>query len=393
MSHPRTPRRRTPATSNDTNDTPVGARAGRWLAAGVPWFGAFTAIAAAMNVLALAISGPEITDTADRALMTADWSHPVTWAALMLKIGASGLAFLPVLVAGCLAYGMAGPSGLVPGLLSGMAAMGLQGGALTALAAGLIAGAATTALQRIPVPAALSDVTATALVPLLASLISAAVLIALVADGVNAVTAWLQSKLGWLEFHHTVLTGMLLGLMICSDLGGAISKTALAFGTVGVSGPDPSRFSPLNMTMMAAIVAAGMVPPLGMTLATLVRSRLFTPTERSYGKVSWLFGAAFVPEGAIPFALTDPLRVIPAGMAGGAVTGALIMSVDATITVPYGGVFAVGRIGHPLFFALALAAGVLVTAAAAVALKSLRRKEASSPVTAVLPRNVATLSG
>jgi len=391
MSRPRKPTRPRP---DDIPTPPLGFRTARWLAAGVPWFAPFTAIAATMSVLALAISGPDLTDTADRILAAADWTQPHTWAALLLKLGASGLSFLPVAVAGHLAYGMAGRPALVPGLLGGMAALGVQGGILTGLLAGLLAGAATMALQRIPVPSALRDIAATALVPLLATLVTAAVIIAFAGEQLTALTGWLHGKLVWLEFHHLVLAGVVLGVMVCCDLGGAIGKSAIAFGTVGVSGFDTSKFNPTDMTMMAAVVAAGMVPPLGLTLATLVRRQVFTGPERAYGKVAWLFGAAFIPEGAVPFALADPLRVIPAGMAGGAVTGALVMAFGTTITVPYGGFLALGETGRPLLFALAVAAGVLVTAATAVALKSLGGQPAPRPASpAVRVRRKVSVAG
>ncbi|MFI9172100.1 fructose-specific PTS transporter subunit EIIC [Streptomyces lincolnensis] len=368
MSHPRKPAR----PRRDTVPTPpFGFRTGRWLTAGVPWFAPFTAIAATMSVLALVVSGPDLTDTADRILAAADWTQPHTWAAVLLKLGASGLSFLPVAVAGYLAYGMAGRPALVPGILGGMAAMGVQGGILTGLPAGLVAGTATLALLRIPFPPKLRDLASIALVPLLATLVTAAVIIVFVGGRLTALSGWLHGKLVWLEFHHLVLVGVLLGVMVCCDLGGAIGKTAIAFGTVGVSGLDPTKFNPTDMTMMAAVVAAGMVPPLGMSLATLVRGKVFTGPERAYGKVAWLFGAAFIPEGAVPFALADPLRVIPAGMAGGAVTGALTMTFGTTITVPYGGFLALGDMGKPLLLVLAVAAGTVVTAGTAVALKSL----------------------
>lgn len=337
----------------------------RWLTAGVPHFGPYVAIAAAMNVLALVIGGTGITDTADQILGTGDWSQLHTWAALLLKIGISGLGFLPVGVAAYVAYGLAGRPALVPGLLGGMAAMGMEGGLLVSLTAGLIAGATTLALRRVPVPPAL--------IPCTASLITSATVFVLADILLNSLTTWLHQKMAYLEFHDTALLGVFLGLMVCSDLGGMISKTAVAFGTVGVSGYDASKFSPIDMTIMAAVVAAGMVPPLALTLATLVRRTLFTDAERAYGKASWLFGATFVPEGAIPFALADPLRVIPASMAGGAVSGALVMTLDPTVSVPYGGVLAATGIGRPLLFAAAVAAGVLVTTGATVALKTLRR--------------------
>ncbi|MFD5258629.1 fructose-specific PTS transporter subunit EIIC [Streptomyces bobili] len=360
-----------PMNQGDTQGRHAGVRIRRWLAAGVPQVGPLVAIAAAMNVLALALSGPDITDTADQILGTADWTQPHTWAALLLKIGSSGLAFLPVALAAYLAYGMAGRPALIAGLLGGMAAMGLQGGVPVALAAGLIAGTATSALQRIPVPPRLRDLTSNVLVPLLAALVTTAVLFVLVEPRLGALSAWLHQKMAWLQFNNAALLGVFLGLMVCSDLGGVFNKTAVAFGTVGVSGYDPSKFSPADMTIMATVVAAGMVPALGMTLATLVRGRLFTEAERAHGKVAWLFGAASLPEGAVPFALADPLRVIPAGMAGGAVTGALTMTFGATITVPYGGFLALGDMGEPLLLVLAAAAGTVVTAATAVALKSL----------------------
>ncbi|MGW1716386.1 fructose-specific PTS transporter subunit EIIC [Streptomyces sp. NPDC002156] len=391
MPHPRKPAR---PERHAVPTPPLGFRTSRWLAAGVPWFAPFTAIAATMSVLALAVSGPELTDTADRILAAADWTQPHTWAALLLKLGASGLSFLPVAVAGHLAYGMAGRPALVPGLLGGMAALGVQGGILTGLLAGLLAGAATMALQRIPVPSALRDLASTTLVPLLATLLTAAVIIAFVGERLTALTGWLHGKLVWLEFHHLVLAGVVLGVMVCCDLGGAIGKSAIAFGTVGVSGFDASKFNPTDMTMMAAVVAAGMVPPLGLSLATLVRRKVFTEPERAYGKVAWLFGAASIPEGAVPFAVADPLRVIPAGMAGGAVTGALVMAFGTTITVPYGGFLALGDTGRPLLFALAVAAGTLVTAASAVALKSLGAQPAPRPASpAVRVRRKVSVAG
>jgi len=397
MSRPRKPVR----PKQDAAPTPpFGFRTGRWMTAGVAWFAPFTAMAATMSVLALAISGPDLTDTADRILAAADWTQPHTWAALLLKLGASGLSFLPVAVAGYLAHGMAGRPALVPGLLGGMAAMGAEGGILTGLLAGLLAGAVTLALQRIPVPPALRDIASTALVPLLATVVTAAVIIAFVAEQLTALAGWLHGKLVWLEFHHLVLVGVVLGVMVCCDLGGVIGKAAIAFGTVGVSGLDTSKFNPTDMTMMAAVVAAGMVPPLGMTLATLVRRQVFTGPERAYGKVAWLFGAAFIPEGAVPFALADPLRVIPAGMAGGAVTGALVMTFGTTITVPYGGFLALGDTGRPLLLALAVAAGTVVTAGTTVALKSLGRQpatrtanQASPAIPAVKARRKVSVAG
>jgi PTS system fructose-specific IIC component len=127
------------------------------------------------------------------------------------------------------------------------------------------------------------------------------------------------------------------------------------------------------MKIMAAVMAAGMVPPLAMALATTVRGRLFTRTERENGKAAWVLGASFISEGAIPFAAADPLRVIPASMVGGAVTGALSMAFGATLRAPHGGIFVVPLIGNPLLYLLAIAVGVCVTAGLVVVLKGLRK--------------------
>jgi PTS system fructose-specific IIC component len=130
------------------------------------------------------------------------------------------------------------------------------------------------------------------------------------------------------------------------------------------------------MKIMAAVMAAGMVPPLAMALATTVRGGLFTRTERENGKAAWVLGISFISEGAIPFAAADPLRVIPSSMLGGAVTGALSMAFGATLRAPHGGIFVVPLIGNPFLYLVALAAGVCVSAASVIVLKGLRRQGA-----------------
>ncbi|WP_316316860.1 fructose-specific PTS transporter subunit EIIC, partial [Clavibacter michiganensis] len=124
--------------------------------------------------------------------------------------------------------------------------------------------------------------------------------------------------------------------MMCFDLGGPVNKVAYTFATAGISVAAPSDSA---MKIMAAVMAAGMVPPLGMALATTIRKKLFTTAERENGKAAWVLGASFISEGAIPFAAADPLRVIPASMAGGAVTGALTMAFGSTLRAPHGGIW------------------------------------------------------
>jgi PTS system fructose-specific IIC component len=179
-----------------------------------------------------------------------------------------------------------------------------------------------------------------------------------------AITSGLTSWLGGMTGTSVILLGIVLGLMMCFDLGGPVNKAAYAFATAGLNVADPA-----SLRIMAAVMAAGMVPPLAMALATVVRPGLFTEPERENGRAAWLLGASFISEGAIPFAAVDPLRVIPSMMFGGAVTGALVMAFDVTLKAPHGGIFVFFAIGHLLWFLVALAVGTVAGAVAVIAAK------------------------
>jgi PTS system fructose-specific IIC component len=155
------------------------------------------------------------------------------------------------------------------------------------------------------------------------------------------------------------------------DMGGPVNKAAYAFAVAGLS-----TGSETALMIMAAVMAAGMTPPLALALATAVRKNLFTKVEQENGRAAWLLGASFITEGAIPFAAADPLRVIPSLMAGSAVAGSLSMAFGATLRAPHGGIFVVPLIGNPFAYLLAIIAGTLVSAALVVGLKSARRTPA-----------------
>ena len=174
----------------------------------------------------------------------------------------------------------------------------------------------------------------------------------------------LQNMLGGMSGSSAVVLGIVLGLMMCSDLGGPINKAAYLFGTAGLSTGDQA-----SLEIMAAIMASGMVPPIALSIATIVRKNLFTPAEQENGKSSWLMGLAFVSEGAIPFAAADPFRVIPAMMAGGATTGALIMALGVGSHAPHGGIFVFFAIEPIWGYIVAILVGTLVAAVAVIALK------------------------
>jgi PTS system fructose-specific IIC component len=205
-------------------------------------------------------------------------------------------------------------------------------------------------------------------IPLLSTLVVGVLMFVVLGPPLAAVSAGLTNWLNGLSGANKVLLGILLGLMMAFDMGGPINKTAYAFAVAGLStGTEAS------LQIMAAVMAAGMSPPLGMALATVIRKKLFTHIEQENGKAAWVLGASFITEGAIPFAAGDPLRVIPSLMAGSAVTGALSMAFGCTSRAPHGGIFVVPLIGNPLLYLVAILVGTVVTAVMVIALKGLRR--------------------
>lgn len=270
---------------------------------------------------------------------------------------------------------MADRPGLVPGFVGGMIASNIAAGFLGGLVAGLLAGGIVLAIQKIKIPPVLRGIMPVVVIPLISSLVVGFLMFVVVgkpiAEAQKGMTDWLAGLSG----TNAILLGVLLGLMMCFDLGGPVNKVAYAFATAGIAVADPSDSA---MKVMAAVMAAGMVPPLGMALATVVRKKLFTPAEQENGKAAWVLGASFISEGAIPFAAADPLRVIPASMAGGAVTGALSMAFGATLRAPHGGIFVVPLIGSPFLYLIAIAAGTCVTTALVIVLKSMRKPAAGA---------------
>ncbi|MBM9617439.1 PTS fructose transporter subunit IIABC [Streptomyces zhihengii] len=347
-----------------------GTRLRKWLMTGVSYMVPFVAAGGLLIALAFAVGGYEIADAPSVAEHFL-WTESASWAALMFQIGGAAFAFLVPVLAGYIAYGMADRPGLVPGFVGGAVALTIEAGFLGGLAAGLIAGAVVMAIQRVRVPDVLRGIMPVVVIPLISAAVVGFLMFVVVGKPIasfqRAMTDWLSGLSG----GNAVLLGALLGLMMCFDLGGPVNKVAYAFAVGGLAAPTDG-----SLKVMAAVMAAGMVPPLGMALATTVRGRLFSKAERENGKAAWVLGASFISEGAIPFAAADPLRVIPAAMAGGAVTGALSMAFEATLRAPHGGVFVVPLIGSPWLYLLAVAAGTVVTAALVVLLKSLRRPAA-----------------
>ncbi|MEW1824158.1 fructose-specific PTS transporter subunit EIIC [Streptomyces sp. NPDC088196] len=361
----------------------VGTRLRGWLTAGTSHLATLTALGGLLIFLAYAIGGWRVMATSTPATGQAfSWLKPDSWSIALLQSGNSILDVLGLAVALYAAYGIARWPALIPAFAGGMAAVTMGTGYLGGLAAGVLAGLLTRALQRITVPDTWRSLTDRAVFPLLTALLTAGVFFSAIVSPVLAwFTSWLNGKLTQYELTgHHLLLGLVLGLLVCCDLGGALYKIAYGYALVGIEEFTPT---PAHLTFMAVVMAAGMVPTMGLSLASAVRGKLFTPAERGYGKVAWMLGLVAVPEGVIPFAVRDPLRVIPASMAGGAVTGVLTVAFGAGISVPHAGFLAFSQIDKPLLFAAAIAAGTLVTAGVAIALKSLTRAEV--PATANTP--------
>ncbi|MEI5522583.1 fructose-specific PTS transporter subunit EIIC [Streptomyces brasiliscabiei] len=351
-----------------------GTKLRKWLMSGVSYMVPFVAAGGLLIALGFAIGGWEI-NQAKPVTEHFDWLQVDSWAALMFQIGAVAFGFLIPVLAGYIAYGMADRPGLVPGFVGGMIAANINAGFLGGLVAGLIAGGVVLGIQRVKIPPVLRGVMPVVVIPLISSFVVGFLMLVVIgkpiAEAQKGMTDWLSGLSG----SNAVLLGVLLGLMMCFDLGGPVNKVAYAFATAGIAVQDPS---PAAMKIMAAVMAAGMVPPLGMALATTIRRKLFTTAERENGKAAWVLGASFISEGAIPFAAADPLRVIPASMAGGAVTGALAMAFGSTLRAPHGGIWVTPLIGKPFLYLLAIAIGTAVTAGLVILLKGLRKAPADA---------------
>lgn len=301
--------------------------------------------------------------------------------AVLFTIGNLAFFFLVPALAGYIAFAIADRPGIAPGFVAGYIATTVGAGFIGGIVGGLIAGFAALWISRIGVPQWARGLMPVVIIPLFASMAVGLLMFLLLGRPLAWLTSSLTDWLGGLSGSSVIILGVILGLMMCFDLGGPVNKAAYAFATTGLNVADPA-----SLRIMAAVMAAGMVPPLAMALASTVRPGLFTEPERENGRAAWLLGASFISEGAIPFAAADPLRVIPSMMFGGAVTGALIMAFDVTSKAPHGGIFVFFAIGNLLWFVVALAVGTAVAAAAVVAAKQFAKP---SPATDTTPELAA----
>jgi PTS system fructose-specific IIC component len=298
---------------------------------------------------------------------------------MFFALGATAFKFLVPALAGYIAYAIADRPGIAPGFVMGALAIDLggfgtpQSGFLGGIVGGVLAGVVAHWIASRKVAAWARGLMPVLVIPLFTTLICGFVMIAVLSrplgDLMDALNDGLQTMSD--DPGLAILLGVVLGLMMAFDMGGPLNKVAYAFATAGLSTAAAAADDAPELKVMAAVMLAGMVPPLALALATVLRPHLFNAPERENGKAAWALGASFITEGAIPFAAADPIRVIPSIMAGSAVTGALSMAMDVTLRAPHGGIFVLFAVGNVLGFFIALVAGVLVAAFLVIALKSL----------------------
>ena len=292
-------------------------------------------------------------------------------AALMQIGGGSAFALMVPVLAGYIAFSIADRPGLTPGFIGGMLAVSTGSGFIGGIIAGFLAGYVAKMIStKVKLPPSMEALKPILIIPLLSSLIVGLGMIYLIGKPVAGILAGLTHWLQTMGTANAVLLGAILGGMMCTDMGGPVNKAAYAFG-VGL-------LSTQTYAPMAAIMAAGMVPPLALGLATMVARKKFDNAQREGGKAALVLGLCFITEGAIPFAARDPMRVLPCCIVGGAITGAISMAIGAKLMAPHGGLFVLlipGAITPVLGYLMAIIVGTLV---AGLSYAVLKRPEAET---------------
>ena len=287
--------------------------------------------------------------------------------AVLYLLGSAGMSLLVPALAGYTAFGLAGRPGIAPGFIMGLAAVATGSGFIGGLLGGILAGYLAAWLAGLNAPRWLRSLMPVVIIPLFTTLVVGSVMYMLLGRPLASFMTWLTESLTAMANNGAgVLLGVIVGLMMCFDLGGPVNKAAYLFGTAGLDAGTPASYE-----IMAAVMAAGMVPPLALALATTIRPNLFTGAERDNGRAAWLLGASFISEGAIPFAAADPLRIIPPCMAGGAVTGAMSMALHAASRAPHGGVFVFFAMDNFAWFVASILVGAVISCAGIVVLKQM----------------------
>ena len=279
----------------------------------------------------------------------------ITQAAALFKgIGGTAFGFMLPILAGFIAMSIADRPGLAVGFVGGSIAANGTSGFLGALVAGFVAGYIVNLLKKIfsKLPESLDGVKPVLLYPLLGIFLIGVIMQFVVEPPIGALNTAINNGLNGLNGASAVVLGVLLGGMMAIDMGGPVNKAAYVFGTASIAAG--------NYNIMAAVMIGGMVPPLAIALATIFFKNKFTAEERKAGPTNFIMGLSFITEGAIPFAASDPLHVLPACAVGSAVAGGLSMAFGCTLMAPHGGIFVVPTIGNPLMYLVALVIGSFI---------------------------------
>ena len=315
--------------------------------------------------LAFLIDGLSVDMNALSAEARANFGTITPVAATLKGIGDVAFGFMLPILAGFIAMSIGDRPGLALGFVGGMMAANGKSGFLGALAAGFLAGYLIQLLRKVfdRLPKAIEKIAPVLLYPFVGILLMGLIMNFIIEPPIGALNTALNTALTNMGGSSKIILGMVVAGMMSIDMGGPFNKAAYVFGTASIAAG--------NYDIMAAVMIGGMVPPCAIALATLLFKNKFTREERESGPVNFIMGLAFITEGAIPFAASDPLRVLPSCVTGAATAGALSMAFGCTLMAPHGGIFVFPVVEHALMYLVSLVIG---TVAGALLLGVLKKK-------------------
>ena len=344
------------SSSGSTKSGGVGHKIYTQLMNGVSHMLPFVVGGGILIAIAFLIDGLSVDLNALPADQRADFGTITPLAALFKGIGDTAFGFMLPVLAGFIAMAIGDRPALAVGFVGGMIASGGKSGFLGALVAGFAAGYIILGLRKIceKLPQAIEKIAPVLLYPVFGILIMGLLMNFIVEPIMGGINTALNTGLSNMGETSKVLVGLILGGMMAIDMGGPFNKAAYVFGTASIAAG--------NYDIMAAVMIGGMTPPCAIVLATLLFKHKFTKEQRETGPTNFIMGLAFITEGAIPFAASDPLHVLPACIAGSAVAGALSMVFNCTLMAPHGGIFVFPVVGNALMYLVALVVGTVISA-------------------------------
>lgn len=279
-------------------------------------------------------------------------------------IGSAGLGLLVPILSGFIAYSICDRAGLAPGIIGGFIANNIGAGFIGGIISGLLAGIVVSYLKKIKVPSSLRSVMPIFVIPLVGGLIVSSIMLFIVGEPIAALMTFLTDLLEGMSTGNAIFLALILGMMNCTDMGGPIGKVSYGFGTAMLSNINPATGLPneSSLLIMAAVGVSCAIPPLACGLSTLLFKNKFNTEEKEAGKAALIMGCVSISEGAIPFAATDPLRVIPSCMVGGGLGAVIAMMFGAGNPAPWGGFIVAPIVTNPLVYVLAICIGAIVGA-------------------------------